>query len=378
MNYKKKFFYMKLYPILIMAVIILMSIGYATVNPIDLNIEASASGLLKSYDDIYISEATVVSNNGEKIDFNTINGLLLDTKVTLAKQSSSTVTMVVTLVNPSQVLYKFNGVIYAKELVSSQPDIYSNNDIVFSYSANKTEVNPNETIKVTIKFSYKSYSSSVRPELNSILSIDFGKVKETVDNKIEGGNSVALYETSNSEEGLVFNGENSYAVFENEGRFPLTYSVTFKTNIENGVVFGDYDSKAGFGFLGKRIIVNVGTNTSAFTPEFIMNDIFTPGEWYTVDIIYESLTSQRLFVNGVEITERNAKNYWYWGDKTSYLGVRPISNNYSIAYNFDGVIKRFLIYDRLLNEDEIISNFNANSPDELIQESLITHYEFVN
>ena len=376
MNSKSKWsFYIKFYPLLIMFVIIFMSIGYASINPIELGINGSATGLFQTYNDLYVSSATVSASSSETIDFNSINGLMFDTKVSLLKKSSSTATMVVTIVNPSQTSYRFNGVIYAKDLVSAQPNIYSNSDIVYSYSANKTEINPGETIKVTIKFSYKSYSSSVNPILNSILSIDFGKVKETVQNKVEGSNSVALYETTKSEEGLTFNGENSYAVFENTAKFPLTYSITFKTNIENGVLMGDYDTKAGFGFLGKRIVVNVGSSSS-YTPEFIMNNSFQSGEWYTVDLLYESVTSQRLFINGVEVTTRGNRNYWVWGDSVSYIGVRPISNNYSTAYNFDGVLKRFLIYNKLLTEGEIIQNYNVSSSDDLIQDSLVTHFEF--
>lgn len=375
---RKWIFFMKLYPLLILFVIMFMSIGYASLNSVDFEISGNATGLLKEYDDIYISTAKASSSNGEEIKFNSINDLLLDMNVILKKQSGSTVTLVITLINASNNLYNFNGVIYAKDLVASQPDIYSNDAIVYSYSSDKTEINPGDTVKVTIKFSYKSYSSSVSPNLKCLLSVDFSKVKGIVQNKIEGSEDIALYDTNNSSEGIVFNGQNSYAIFENEYKFPLTYSVTFKTNIENGIVFGDYDAKTGLGFLGSRIIVNVGTGSSSFTPEFVLSNVFDFDEWYTVDLIYESRTSQRLFVNGVEITKRTGSNYWYWGDETSYLGVRPISNNYSTAYNLDGTIKRFLIYNKLLTESEIMHNYNTSNPDDLIQDSLVTHFEFNN
>lgn len=380
MNQRKRwFFYMRFFPILIFIAIVTMSIGYATINSINLNVSGSASGLFQTYDDIYIRSATVSSKNGEKINFNGINGLMLNTSLSLVKQSSSTVSMVVTLFNPSQNTYKFNGVIYAKDLVSSEPNIYSNSNIVYSYSSSKSEVGPNESVKVTVTFSYKSYTSSSSQNLNSILSIDFGKVQETVVDRVDSSNTVAIYDAEHTDEGMKFNGSNSYAVFENTSRFPLTYSVTFKTNLENAVIFGDYDTKAGLGFIGKRLILNTGTSNSAYTYEFEMDAPLELGVWHTIDLVYESVASQKVYLNGVEITKRTTKrNYWFWGDTTSYIGVRPISNNYSIAYNFDGVLKRFMIYSKLLSEDEIIQNYNTENPNDLIQDSLVTHFEFGN
>lgn len=380
MNQRKRwFFYMRFFPILIFIAIVTMSIGYATINSINLNVSGSASGLFQTYNDIYIRSATVSSKNGEKINFNGINGLMLNTSLSLVKQSSSTVSMVVTLFNPSQNTYKFNGVIYAKDLVSSEPNIYSNSNIVYSYSSSKSEVGPNESVKVTITFSYKSYTSSSSQNLNSILSIDFAKIKETVVDKLNGSNSVALYDAERSDEGIVFNGDNSYAIFENSYKFPLTYSITFKTNLINGVVFGDYDTKAGLGFLGNRLILNVGNGNDVRTAEFLMNSSLSIGEWHTLDFLYTSVSQQRVFVDGVEITKRSSStNYWVWGDSVSYIGMRPISNNYTTAYHFDGVLKRFLIYNRLLSDNEIIQNYNTENPNDLIQDSLVTHFEFGN
>ena len=73
---------------------------------------------------------------------------------------------------------------------------------------------------------------------------------------------------------------------------------------------------------------------------------------YQIDILYETINNVRLFVDGVEVTSRGAKNRWDWSNDESYLGRRGYSASLGHTY-FDGVIEKFMIYDDLLTQEEI-------------------------
>ena len=93
------------------------------------------------------------------------------------------------------------------------------------------------------------------------------------------------------------------------------------------------------------------------------------------NILYESINIIRLFVDGVEVTSRGANNRWDWSNNESYLGRRGYSATLGHTY-FDGVIEKFMIYDDLLTEEEILYNMNSTNPNDVIKDNLKLYYYF--
>ena len=80
-----------------------------------------------------------------------------------------------------------------------------------------------------------------------------------------------------------------------------------------------------------------------------------------------------MFIDGVEVTSRGEKNRWDWENDESYLGRRGYSATLGHTY-FDGVIEKFMIYDDLLTQEEILYNMNSTNPNDVIKDNLKLYY----
>ena len=194
-----------------------------------------------------------------------------------------------------------------------------------------------------------------------------------------GNNYIADgYNVTQSSEGHVYNGVDSYTKLPNniDVSLPATYSIKFKTPmVGNQILFGHYKTFAGLGTFNSNtnLIVTIGSNDESRYPFIYTGE---PNTFYTMDLLYESLDNIRLFVNGVEITQRTTTaNKWNWDMNESYLGRRSYSNSINNTY-FKGTIEYFMIYDDLLTETEILQNYNATDPNARITDNLKLYYYF--
>ena len=160
--------------------------------------------------------------------------------------------------------------------------------------------------------------------------------------------------------------------------FPATYSVTFSTNsTENQVIFGDYNTQASLGLYNsnKEFIVVLGSSGySSQTYKFNTGGI-SINTTYTVDLVYHSLTNVDVYLNGNQLSKNTSTDYWAWDSKKSYIGKRPSGTS-----NFNGVIKKFIVYNDELTLSEINHNYNVNSSEicnnGIICDNLKLYYNF--
>ena len=195
---------------------------------------------------------------------------------------------------------------------------------------------------------------------------------------LSGNDNTAIFaNTTVTNEGLSFDGTSSSARLPDDTgvTLPATYSLKFKTNVTyNQIIFGDRTTNAGFGTYKSNtsFIATIGS-TDQDAP--IFNFKAEVGVLYQIDILYETINNIRLFVDGVEVTSRGANNRWDWSNDESYLGRRGYSASLGHTY-FDGVIEKFMIYDDLLTQEEILYNMNSTNPNDVIKDNLKLYYYF--
>lgn len=199
---------------IIIAVIIListlfMSVGYATMNSVTLDITGTANATAQS--GVFITNVECLSNNGADTASSTINNYyqtVLDSTMVLGSSSSSNITYRITLCNNSSKEYAFAGTVYAD-------NFYDNSNIKFDLTGleeNDIIAANGGTIIFTITFSYVG-TNTTNNTLHSYLNFKFG-ISHTVTYLNFGENS---YPT------VVIDGETYTNTFTSA---PATISVT--------------------------------------------------------------------------------------------------------------------------------------------------------
>lgn len=156
--------------IIILTSTIFMSIGYASINSIILDITGTASATAQG--GVFITNVEYVSNNNADISSSTINNYyktVLDSTIVLGTSISSNITYKVTLYNNSNKDYAFIGTVYAD-------NFYDNSNIQFELNG----LEKNDIIKAnggsitfSITFSYAG-TTTENNILNSYLNFKFG------------------------------------------------------------------------------------------------------------------------------------------------------------------------------------------------------------
>lgn len=180
--------YIKYSPIIICILMIIMSVGYAAVNSVDLMISGTSDALMQS--GVYITEATysgdtnaVVENSSIKYVSNTI----LNSNIELSSDdSSSNITYKLTLYNSNSYDCLFVDAVFDE-------NFYSNSNIIFTLSDNiksGTLLKSKTYLEIYITFKYidNVELSEAGSILNAYINIDF----------IRAPYIVASYDTSGS------------------------------------------------------------------------------------------------------------------------------------------------------------------------------------
>ncbi|MDD5980505.1 MAG: hypothetical protein PUC23_05305 [bacterium] len=148
---------------------LLMSIGYASVNSINLDI----SGILSSKVETGIHIADVsIKSSGVDVNLSNINNYyqtMLSSKTVLSEtDATSTVTYTITIVNNSDGVQIFDSIKYDSEF-------YDNDNIVFSLNGlnNGDRLQVNDIITFDITFSYLNQVLANNNILNSYLNFSF-------------------------------------------------------------------------------------------------------------------------------------------------------------------------------------------------------------
>ena len=172
------------------------------------------------------------------------------------------------------------------------------------------------------------------------------------------GNDGKIYGATQTINGITLsNSTSQYVNFPNniDLTFPVTYSVTFSTSsTSDQIIFGDYKTKAGLGMInsGAQLVVNLNSENATYT---INTGGISLNTFYTIDLVYNSISNMDVYLNGTKLLKTASTNYWTWTDTNSYIGKRANGVNC-----FNGTIKRFMIYNDALTESEINYNLTAD------------------
>ncbi len=159
----------KIFSFIFVIATLLMSIGYASVNSITLNILGNLASKVET--GIYISDVSIKSS-GVDVDLSNINNYyqtMLSSKTVLSEtDASSIVTYTITIVNNSNSVQIFDSVKYDSEF-------YDNESIVFSLNGlkNGDRLQINDSVTFDITFSYLNQVLADNNILNSYLNFFF-------------------------------------------------------------------------------------------------------------------------------------------------------------------------------------------------------------
>ena len=158
--------------IIILITTLFMSIGYASVNSVPLNIEGTVQADLQ--DGIYITDVNYDSSIAADYENSKIiyaHQTLLNSNILLSEtDSNSSITYEITIYNSNDSRFTFDQVLY---LIGE--DTYDNEDITFKLNGLEYGdiLNSKETITFTITFYYKDNILSKNNNLTSILNFNF-------------------------------------------------------------------------------------------------------------------------------------------------------------------------------------------------------------
>ena len=290
MNQRKKwFFYMKLYPLLILIVILFMCVGYATINGIDLSVSGDALALLK--DGIYVTEALYSESDVANVSESYIKsstGSILNSHIVLSDTDpDSSITYKVTI---------YNGLEYNYQFVSAEFDnnFYDNTDITFEISDElntNTILEPTDSVVFYITFKYASgvTPSSENNILNGYVNINFEFAPTVVATYDYTGNEQFF---KASESGIYkielwgASGNNHYNDFVSNGPAYGGYTsgeIAFAQNQEIYVYVG-----------GKNKLFNMSTKVGMLGGGGATDVRIVNGEWSS----FESLASRIMVAGG--------------------------------------------------------------------------------
>ncbi|MBR3153247.1 MAG: hypothetical protein IKF52_06635 [Clostridia bacterium] len=203
--------------------------------------------------------------------------------------------------------------------------------------------------------------TSVSNSSNLILDYDLSRDQNDIYYKVNQLNDLTgnnnntnycdrlYYNSDNS--GIVFDGVNSSAQVNIQNALPSQFSVEFfirSSTPHNGILFIDRTSQTAFGTYNNLLICS--TTLSSKCPA-IPADFFD-GNLKHVVINYRTATDFDVYVNGTKLTG-NSDGYWN-DNSTAYLTLGTRVNG---PY-FNGTLYEFNIYNSLIDESKINSNYN--------------------
>ena len=182
-----------IWPILILVSVCFMSVGYAAISSISLDITGTAAATTQS--GLFITDVTYKSNVGADTVNSMINnfiGSIMNSTVVLGTSNNSSITYEVEVYNSTDNDYAFKSTTY-------EENFYDNNGIKFELSgmSKNTVIPSKQSKKFNITFFYEN-GANVSNTLNSYLNFSFGKNRTITYTNIEG-----TYQ-SNIAEGLTY------------------------------------------------------------------------------------------------------------------------------------------------------------------------------
>lgn len=129
---------MNIFPIILLVVSIFMSLGYATVNSVLYGFSGDA--VAKDLNDVFITNISSVDSTDYKVSY--ADNTILKSNIGLdSSDLNSTLSLKISFYNKSNYDYVFKGISYASDLVDDILDVYSNDDIIYTYDKLDSVIN---------------------------------------------------------------------------------------------------------------------------------------------------------------------------------------------------------------------------------------------
>ncbi len=262
--------------------ILLMSVGYASINSVTGDIEGTA--IADAQEGVFITNIAYVSDVNASASNSKVNkflGTVMDSTMQLSDTDvNSSITYKVTVYNKGTEGAIFQKITYAN-------DFYDNNDIIFEISGFTTgeTIASNESKEIIIKFKYKGTTVPDNNVLNSYLNFVI---------KAPNRMTVASNPGPNEDGALYFSGQNS------EIRCYQIETIAFKKGKESDIA---EEIKYKFDVSEKQD----GSIIGYYTDE--NNDEMYDLTFLSEDIIYANKNSSYLFAELINLKSINFENF---------------------------------------------------------------------
>jgi len=321
------------FPVLLVLASLFMSIGYATVNSVILDISGSLAA--EAPLDIIITKVDQDDSNDGYSLINFADGTLLNSTITLSnnvEDNEPYVTLLISVYNNTSRTYAFNGTSYLLD-----KDSYDNDNIIFDLEGieKRDFLEPGDEKLIKVKFKYKDSSNITNNVLNSLINFDF----------------VPVY---NIEYVNITN--NNYPTYALEGEnlsFNFLKDIPGAVNIEGTTDYSYSNPTIAFNNIKNDIVVNnkcVGDNVVYCRTyyEFTGNNYLDTGVY---------LFNENNVNDNFELTF----NIVEYGDNQNYATM--VNSLYEDHVTYPGFVYRSYVY----NEDkrhELHANANSNFYDQ--------------
>ena len=290
------------YLILVFFACLSMSIGYAAISAVSLNITGDATATAQS--GVFISD--VVCASGGNV-LGTAQTTLNSYIILANNDSSSTVTCTLTIFNNTNVSYYYDDLVYD----DTNPDFYSNIDIVPSVDVNQNdEIISQGTMTIHVTFGYDGgvTPSSNNNTLTSYINFRFVDTIQSSDIKLVDA-VLALVDGKTPTNGVYSLGNGASGC-----SYKLAYDGTY-----NGTYEGTSDNNLRFVGSNPCNYVSLGGETWRIIG--VMNGISTE------PLI--KLVNNDYYNNGATIAFHSKNNVVVWTSSDLYntLSALPITNN---------------------------------------------------
>lgn len=161
--------------------------------------------------------------------------------------------------------------------------------------------------------------------------------------------------TTDDNKGITLNSNSSAEIeYISDIQFPLTIETILSCeSLESSVttVFYDMKTKTTIAFYNKRLITTIGEKVQLVN----LPTDFTNGELKHIVVTYRSLTDHDVYINGIKQQKGSSYDYLF----SSSSGKSYIGN--SVKYKgFSGNLYNLRVYDKCLDESEVLNSYNAD------------------
>ncbi len=400
MKKKTRTKYYKFYPTLIFISILFMSIGYAVINSVTLNIEGEALAYLSNK--IHITEISYYDNISADTTLSTIKNItdtIINSQIVLSPtDSNSSITYKVTIYNPTQKSYYYNDIIY-----EIGTETYDNEGIQVSVSGLEKEeiILPKKYKEFYITYSYKDNILASNNTLNSYILIEYkeslcpgdGRICDLSGHDHHLNVVGATYDTLN--EAIVTDGINDYLYidnfdWQNTNQFTIEFiallppqidsgkgNIFFESSINSNNNYGSfYIDTLEYGDNDFTLAMKYNKGSSKVINHQMANGIIDNNQYRHYTITLNTTNSSKytsMYLDGISqtITKTTVSNNSIT-DKTLSNYPLYISSRAGSSYFSKMMLKELRIYKVALTDQEVLSNYNG----EIREEDLIASYNF--